>query len=505
MSIVIGVGGARRNASAALAIGGRLVAGCGEERITRARGVGSVNGRLPNEAVRTVLALGRTAEADVSSYITAEAGVKFPSTLRSQVVDHHWAHAATAFHTAGLAEATVLVCDRHSTPELSVWSAGPTGLRRLDFNWHGTAFATLYSQLAEALGFRPQDDEHKLEALARIGEPPPDDRYDRLIHFRADHLEVSPAFQSELSRWHRSNGHDLTKHTADIACGVQQRLGELLLELIRMVRKTTPGPNLCLAGGLFYNSYFNTLIQASGIYEVVFVPIDPGNPGLAAGAAMARPDGHQLAAVPEPASPFLGPESSAGDIKNTLENCKLSSSLLDENEVIERTVEALASGYLVGWFQGRMEWGPRALGNRSILASPLSQYVAENLNGFLKHREPYRSYGVSVCEEDAAQYFDGCATSPFMEREYHAKDPDRFRGLSPATHARMRVHTVGESPSVFRKLLKAFGEKTGVPVLVNTSFNGFREPIVCTPRDAVRVFYGTGLDMAVLGRFVLCK
>ena len=505
MSIVVGIGGARRNASAALAIDGRLVAACEEERLTRARGVGSINGRLPAEAVKTVLALGHTSAVDVSSYVAGEMGLTFPSDTHSEVIDHHRAHAATAFLTSALDDTTVLVCDQHSTPELSVWSADQTGLRRLDLDWQGPAFATLYSRAAEALGFIAQRDEHKLEALARIGQPPSDDRYTGLVSFRHDHLAVNPRFQADLHTWHQSNDHDRGRYASDIACGIQRRLGELLLELLRTIRSTAPRPNICLAGGLFYNNYFNSAVQASGIYDVTFVPVDPGNPGLAAGAALAAPSEPQHRDTRAAVSPFLGPESGAREVKTTLENCKLSCGWLDEVPLIDQTVEALAGGQLVGWFQGRMEWGPRALGNRSILASPLSPYVAENLNVFLKHREPYRSYGVAVCQTDAPTYFEGRVSSPFMEREYYAKDPSRFEGLLPATHAPMRVQTVGDASPLFRKLLMAFGERTNVPMLVNTSFNGFREPIVCTARDAVRVFYGTGLDLAVLGNFVLRK
>ena len=505
MSIVVGIGGARRNASAALAIDGRVIAACEEERVTRARGVGSVNGGLPSEAVKAVLAIGHTASADVSSYVAGERELALPADVPGKVIDHHRTHAATAFLTSPFDDATVLVCDRHQAPELSLWSADATGLRRLDIDWHGPAFSTLYSKATEALGFRAQCDEHKLEALARIGQPQADDPCRRLVGFRHDHLEVSLDFQSDIQDWHRSNGHAPEPHSAGIACGIQRRLGELLLDLLRDIRKATRSRNLCLAGGLFYNSYFNSVLQAAGIYDVTFVPVDPGNSGLAVGAALASPVGDRTAEDRTDMSPFLGAQSSGSEIKNTLDNCKLSYAWCDENQLLDQTVEALARSHLVGWFQGRMEWGPRALGNRSILASPLSPYVAENLNVFLKHRERYRSYGVSVCEEDAPAYFGGRVLSPFMERDYDALDPTCFKGLTPAPHAPIRVQTVGNSPPLFRKLLKAFGEKTGVPILVNTSFNGFREPIVCTPRDAVRVFFGTGLDMAALGNFVLRK
>ena len=152
-----------------------------------------------------------------------------------------------------------------------------------------------------------------------------------------------------------------------------------------------------------------------------------------------------------------------------------------------------------------MEWGHRALGNRSILASPLSPYVLDNLNLFLKQRERYRAYGLSVREEDASQYFDGPRRSSWMEYEYGLKDRDRFRHVLPAGASTLRVQTVDRSAAFFQELHEAFANATGTGVLVNTSFNGFSEPIVCSPRDAIRVFYGTGLDVLVLGRFVVRK
>jgi carbamoyltransferase len=147
----------------------------------------------------------------------------------------------------------------------------------------------------------------------------------------------------------------------------------------------------------------------------------------------------------------------------------------------------------------------RALGNRSILANASSPYTLENLNFFLKKREAHRTYSVSVCLEDLTTYFDGPRESPFMEFDYHLKTPERLKALVPQTTTSVRVQTVNDGPPLLRQVLKAFGSATGTPVLVNTSFNGFNEPIVCTPRDAIRVFYGTGLDVAIIGNFVLRK
>jgi carbamoyltransferase len=183
----------------------------------------------------------------------------------------------------------------------------------------------------------------------------------------------------------------------------------------------------------------------------------------------------------------------------------LSYDYFGDGQLIDRTAAALAKGKLVGWFQGRMEWGPRALGNRSILASPVSPYVLENLNLFLKRRAPHRPYSVSMCADDTARFFRGPASSQFMEFEYEPLDRATVQHLLPLDATRLRLQTVPESMTLFHRLIKAFGALTGVPILVNTSFNGFNEPIVCSPRDAVRVFYGTGLDMAVIGNFVLQK
>ena len=153
-----------------------------------------------------------------------------------------------------------------------------------------------------------------------------------------------------------------------------------------------------------------------------------------------------------------------------------------------------------------MEWGPRALGARSILASPFCPYVLDNLNQFLKQRDPRRGYALSGLDASIREHFEGPDASPFMECDYAPKDRKQFGYILPGPTANVRVHTVGsDAPPRFRALLHAFGEETGIPILVNTSFNGFREPMVCSPRDAVRVFYGTGIDVLAVGQFVISK
>jgi carbamoyltransferase len=237
------------------------------------------------------------------------------------------------------------------------------------------------------------------------------------------------------------------------------------------------------------------------VFDRVFVPLDPGNGGLAVGTALRISD-----SAPRTLTPFLGPSYSIDEIKETLDNCKLQYSLMSQDEAIEVTIQALLKGRLVGWFQGPMEWGPRTLGGRSILANPFAPYVLDNLNHFLKHRQSWRGYAMSGPEAAVADHFDGPASAPFMESDYRPRDRTRFRHALPSADAAVRVHSVaGDEPAHFRTLLEEFGRRAGSPFLINTSFNGFQEPIVCSPRDAIRVFFGSGLDVLILDRFILTK
>jgi carbamoyltransferase len=498
MSVVIGLAGAARNGAVAACHGGRIVAMCEQERVTRTRREPLTPGKLPTQTVSTILRIGQLSTADITTYAVAEPSVSLPAGVPVEYIDHHRAHAATAFYTSQFPHATILVCDRSGDPELTVWLADERGVRRADFEWSGPGLATLYTLASESMGFGG-DAEARLEAVARIGGRGEPARVAE-IAWRDDRIDVPADFQSSI----HSAVHGETSRAA-LAAQVQRQLGDVLLDVVGSIRRQCGGENLCLAGGLFYNSYFNTLLARSNLFTNTFVPANPGNAGVAIGAAMLATGDLVHHDTSSPTSPFLGPGFTPEDIKATLDNCKLSYDYLSSGRLLDQTTAALVKGELVGWFHGRMEWGVRALGNRSILASPTAPYVLENLNRFLKHREPHRTYSVAVCAEDVSRFFCGPAASPLMEYEYEVLDRVLFRHLLPENASRLRVQTVDASAGTFYQLLRAFGDLTGVPVLVNTSFNGFNEPIVCHPRDAVRVFYGTGLDMAVLDSLVIRK
>jgi carbamoyltransferase len=456
--------------------------------------VGVHDGGFPDAALTTALAASGLARESIAEFVTSEDGIA--DCLR---VDHHRAHAATAFLTSPFTHATIVVCDTHTGRHLSVWQGDGTRLDERPIEWPGSSFASVYSRLTALLGFEAAQEEARVEALARLRLHDGPGRAADLLRLTADGIDEAPGFEAYVR-----DGAGSVNEAAAVAAGVQVRLGELLIEWLRRAVGTVD--RLCLGGGFFYNTYYTTLVRQSGIARDVFVPVNPGNPGVSAGCALARAvDSGVIASHPGLASPFLGPEYSSAEIKATLDNCKLSYAFHDDSALVRTAVEALARGGLVGWFRGRLEWGTRALGNRSILANARSPYVLENLNRYLKHREVYRTYGVTVCEEDAPTWFDGPDRSPYMEYEYALRAGGGLGHLCPSGTDRLRVQTLGADDSILRQLIQAAGPATGVPLVVNTSFNGFHEPIVCSPRDAVRVFYGSGLDLLVVGNFVLRK
>jgi carbamoyltransferase len=502
-SVVVGISGGRRNPAAAVAVGGRLLGFCEQERLTRIRGKGLDRGELPTVAVNAVLRLAGARPESVFAYVAAEERVAITPGLPSLRLDHHQGHAATAFLSSPFESAVILVCDQSSSPQVSVWSGRGEEVFNRQWPWSGDGFASLFSECAQVFGFSGQ--EHRLEALARLDPGTDAPRFATAFAYANGSLNVDPQWKATLTAWLHEHGSPWSlEHGARVAAAFQRALGDALTAFVSDIRALTRATHLCLAGGLFYNTYFNTRVAMSGTFEQVFVTPNPGNAGIAAGAALSL-GGRDLSTPREAVSAFLGPEFSSEEIKATLDNCKLSYECCSYDQLIASCVRDLQAGRLVGWFQGRMEWGHRALGNRSILANPLSPYVLDNLNVFLKQRERSRAYGLSVCEEQVDQHFEGPPRSAWMEYDYRVKDRALFRHVLPVGATTVRVQTVNQDASLFRQIHLAFAAASGTGVLVNTSFNGFSEPIVCSPRDAIRVFYGTGLDVLVLGRFVIRK
>ena len=492
--MVAGISGGSRSGAVALADQQRVVGVCAQERVTRLKGAGVNHSGLPDEALDLLLSRRRRSRSDVSRFVVADGRSDITSVADVQHLDHHYAHAATAYLTSPFAASAIVVCD-HAAPGVSVWRGEGGAISRIEWPWNGAGFADVFSRFAVLFGGNDQ----RFEALARLRPLARDSRIDGLIGLNDDGLVIHPSFDATVEGLLRQAGDEDAR--ASIAASLQGRLGGLLVEFLSAVRKRTGAAQLAVGGSHFYHSAVNTVIRQSGVFDRVFVPVDPGNSGLAVGAAL-----HGIGSSPSPVSPFLGPSYSSQETKEMLDNCKLQYSLESEQGAIDAAIKALRQGWLVGWFDDAMEWGPRSLGARCILADPMAPYVLENLNVFLKRREPWRGYALSMLQEGVDEHFEGPASAPFMECDYRPRDPARFRHALPSEHAAVRVQTVGdEVPPRFARLLRQFGEATGVAALVNTSFNGFYEPVVCTPRDAVRVFYGTGIDLLIVNQFVLRK
>ncbi len=410
--LVVGISGARNNGAAAVVLDGRLAAFCEQERLTRVRRDPIRFRAWPTATVDSVLALVSRRPSSVDCYAVGEADLVLPTGQHVTRLDHHFAHAATAYFTAPVNEAVVLICDARSHPPVSVWRAQNGTLENLHWRWTGPGFARLYSRCAALLGLG-MDQPHRLEALARLGGDT--DRPDLSSCFSYAHgsLRVHADWPGRVERaLNGFNARTNLEPGAHVASALQHGIGRALLALVEEIHAAIPSDTLCVGGGLFYNTYFNTLLSRSSPFTSVFVAPNPGNAGIAAGAALAV---GRRGRTGEAVSPFLGPEYDHETIKAALENCKLSYECLSHSETIATVVRHLMNGRLIGWFNGRMEWGHRSLGNRSILANPTSPYVLDNLNCFLKQGEPYpylwpvgvRRRSRSAVQRSAAVAVDG--------------------------------------------------------------------------------------------------
>jgi carbamoyltransferase len=522
--IILGIGGILNEASAAVLKDG-VLAGAIEER-KLARSVRS--GELPGEAIAMCLGLAGATEEQVD-YVAIvrpfgpEAALhlrlraRFPNS-RIVLVDHHTAHAASAFYASPFEEATVLTLDRSGDFRCSArWHASNNQLTLEQEQYYPDSLGDLYRRATELTGFDPASDPHKLQWLSAAG----DDRCANLF------LEILGMDRGEWPRMDRSffdsdrlgHGGFSTKFyerlgladgipipedlRAHIAAGTQRALEKTVLAM------AGSGKNLCIAGGLALNALLISSLERSRNWENVFVQPAAGNAGTALGAVFyAWHNACQRTERVGIGNLCLGPGYDAEQIKRVLENCKLRFRyLLTSDELIDTAVAQLGDNKIVAWMQGRAEFGPRALGNRSILASPLNPYSTENLNQYIKRREAFRKFAASVPAELCAEYFEVGPNARFLATVGRVRPAHRkvFESAILADDL-VRVHTVSrEDNPLFWNLLHAAGKSTGLPVLYNTSFNLFGDPLVSTPRDAVRSFYSSGIDAMFVGNFLLEK
>jgi carbamoyltransferase len=435
-------------------------------------------------------------------------GARPDGPYRWHFVPHHLAHAVSAFHASPFQRAAVMTLDGRGEKATTGYGVGVG----TELEWLGQvhmphSLGLLYERVTEYLGFLHSSDEYKVMALASFGKP----RF--LTEFR-DIVRIGPNGQYTIGELRleerfgpvRQRGGPLEQRHYDIAHSLQVVLEESVLELASWLHRQTKEDNLCLAGGVALNCVMNARLRDRGPFRNIWVQPAAGDAGTALGAALwvdVRERGaRERTWVMDHA--FLGPSYDEAEIEQFLQWSQLPYRRL--HNLAEETAEILVRDRVIGWFQGRIEFGPRALGARSILASPIHADMQARLNE-IKDREDFRPVAPVVLEEEAANWFEGARVSPFMLFVYDVK-PDKADKIPAVRHVdgTARIQTINRSQNApYYDLLKAFQKRTGVPVLVNTSFNTRGEPIVCSPRDAVESFWTSPLDALVIGPFLLEK
>ncbi len=464
--------------------------------------------------------------------------------------EHHQSHAASAFFPSPFEEAIVLTMDgvgEWATTSVAVGKGRELNMVREIHFPH--SLGLLYSAFTYYTGFKVNSGEYKVMGLAPYGEPVYKDQIlETLMDVKADgsfRLDqqyfnyctgltmTNKKFDALFGGPPRKAEEMLTQKHMDLAASVQAATEEVVLRLTRSLAGKYGIKNLCLAGGVALNCVANGKILRDGAFENVWVQPAAGDAGGALGAALNAYHLYQQqprklnGTMDGMKGSYLGPEPRQSEIEERLAGAGAKFTVLDENDVIHATADAMADGKAVGWYQGRMEFGPRALGGRSIIADPRSPEMQKTLNLRVKYRESFRPFAPSVLREDVADWFDIDADSPYMlmvapvvekRRREMTEDEKTLFGIDklnvprsdiPAvTHVdySARIQTVHkETNPRYHALISAFKERTGCPVVVNTSFNVRGEPIVCTPEDAFRCFMGSEIEVLVCGNCFLRK
>lgn len=588
---ILGISAYYHDSAAALVVDGDIVAAAQEERFTRIKH----DSAFPTHAVEYCLREGGITAAELDHVAFYEKPLlKFdrlldtylgyaPSGLRSYMMAmpqwlktklhlpreirrslgggysgrivfprHHESHAACAFLPSPFDEAAILTLDGVGEWDTTTIGVGRGHrvelLRTLEFPH---SLGLLYSAFTSFCGFRVNSGEYKLMGLAPYGTP----RYASLIRDRLLDLKADGSFRLDLSYFNYPQGLTMTSHKmselfhgppralespitqreSDLAASIQEVTEDIVLRMARTARELTGMRRLCLAGGVALNCVANGVLLRAGIFDDIWVPGPAGDAGGALGAALFVQ--HHLLEQPRPSTDrlkgcLLGPRFTTEEVRRVLAKQGAPHHVhAREEDLLAAVVDALTAGKVVGWFQGRMEYGPRALGSRSIIGDPRDPGMQARMNLRIKFRESFRPFAPSVLAEDAAEWFELDRESPYMllvapirathrlqltpEQERLQQDPDLRKrvnvprsALPAVTHVdySSRIQTVDEARhGRYFRLLREFKRRTGCSVVVNTSFNVRGEPIVCTPDDAYRCFRTTDMDVLVMEDYILYK
>lgn len=539
---VLGINGGFRQGyqdiSACIVQNGKLIAAVEEERLSRVK---FSAGRLPYLSILEVLKLTGLCIEDIDTvaFHGSTWGQEIDTKLRDYFhyhlghspkitrFHHHDCHAASTFYASGYKEALVITMDNSGDGVSVQIAVGRNGalevINRFD---RPNSLGFFYSLISQFCGYIKDSDEYKLMGLASYGDR---NKFDLswLIDFKdgvlsidstyiqtvaagapslhRDEMNFNTLFEKKLGLSRRLPTSSIDKIYKDLAASAQKHLENVVLKMITYYTHKTGIKKICMAGGVALNCVMNQRIMNERDVEALYIQPASSDAGISVGAAWLASVSAGIAPFPSD-NIYLGSRFSNSEIKTVLDNCRIRYKQLDN--VSRTAAEFIADDKVVGWFQGAMEFGPRALGNRSILASPLNERMKELVNSKIKYREGYRPFCPSVLEADIAMYFEGKQhSSPYMTVTYKVKE--EMRNTIPAVShvdGSARIQTVNVRQNrLYHHLLSELKKITGHGVVLNTSFNLSHEPIVCNPYNALATFYASGMDALFIGDFMIEK
>lgn len=540
--MILGINGGFRqgyqDVSACLIKGGELIAAVEEERLSRVK---FSAGRLPYLSVLEVLKIAGISIQDISlvayhgSTWEPEIDIRLQEYFLSHFgysppikrYHHHSCHAAASFFSSGFKESLIFTMDNSGDGISTQIAVGRgTDLEIIKRFERPNSLGLFYSMVTQFCGFTKDSDEYKLMGLAAYGDRTKYD-FSWLIDFKDEELKINTdyvhtvapkapslhrdemifnsPFTDKIGLPKRLPHSPITQEYKDLAASAQAHLESLAVRIAAHYLRQTGQKNLCTAGGVALNCLMSQRLMNELPIDALFVQPASTDAGISLGAGWLASLEVGIKPI-APSDAFMGNEYSDEEIKTVLDICQIHYQKI--NNPSEVGAELLAQNKVIGWFQGRMEFGPRALGNRSILANPAAKDIQAIVNRKIKFREGFRPFGASVLEEDTLTLFDGrMPSAPYMNINYQTKK-DKLVSLSGVTHAdgSCRIQTVNQKQNpLYYNLLLRLKAKTGLGVCLNTSFNLKYEPIVSTPQQAISTFYASGLDALIIGNYLIKK
>ena len=528
-----GVSVGNQDGSATLLDDGKLIAAAEEERFLKVK---FCPGYLPLNAIKFCIKFADISIQDIDylvfpgiTYKNIEKILKsyfnhyFGYCPKIKLVDHHMAHAASAFYTSEFEESMILTADLSGDSKCTTLCHGiGNEINVLKEFKRPNSLGIFYSMITQYLGFKRDSDEYKVMGLSSYGKNKHDlswlvsyekGAYSLNLDYVKD-FEGKPMPSKQESLYNekfltkldkpRISSLQINDYYKDIAASAQTHLNKIALSLVEFLFEKTECKNLCVAGGSALNVIMNQKLQESNFVDKIFMTSVSGDNGLSLGAAIiiAKENGFKIEKYEHA---FWGPEYSDEEIEKILTRAKVQ--FTKSSDICKDVSSLVSDGKILGWFQGRMEFGARALGSRSILSDPRDKDMKDKLNKFVKFREDFRPFAPSVLQENANEYFVNCTESPFMNMTFDVEESKRTIIPTP-THVdnTARVQTISKKQNVlYHNLISNFEKITDVPVVTNTSLNVMGQPICLSPVDALSTFFSTGMDGIAIGDYLLLK